>query len=287
MTHGREAPRLRLTERDIQILQALGSYRFLSVPQLQALFFPSASSSERRMRELTEAGYVTRVFMPARPYDRQVHTIFALSPFGGRFLKDADGELDLQTVSESDKRTALFLDHTLRRNDVRVCLELLAREDPRIQLLTWKQRVEDVKTVVRICTGRSVERVPLIPDGVFVLLVEGHTHGFAVEVDMGSVQLTRMERRYRGYWRWQKDHGPERRFGVDSFRVLTLTTTDRRLEALRKAAMKAPERRGSDSGLFWFARLVTADIEEPLTLLSPVWTTAVRRTGETPRPLLS
>jgi hypothetical protein len=102
----------------------------------------------------------------------------------------------------------------------------------------------------------------------------GEVHALLVEIDMGTVRLERMWRRYRGYWRLWSDGVARLRWGDVPQRVLTLSTTPRRLEALRHAAARAPENGRRGSGLFWFAPLDVADLQHPERFLAPVWTTA-------------
>lgn len=113
-------------------------------------------------------------------------------------------------LSESSRRSALFLDHTLRRNDVRICLELLHREMPGFQLLFWKQAPEDVRASAEVpVAGRRTARVPIVPDGVFAVRHHGQFHLLFLETDMGTVPVKRMQLRYQAYWRWWKDVDPQ------------------------------------------------------------------------------
>ncbi|MBI4438208.1 replication-relaxation family protein [Candidatus Uhrbacteria bacterium] len=276
---------IRLTTRDQVILRDLGDYRFLSIPQLHALHFPSKGSAERRLRELFEAGFATRVFLSARPYDRATSTIYALSLRGARMLRELDPASFPQVLPEHERRSALFLDHTLRRNDLRICLELLARQDPGFQLLGWKQAREDVRAVAQVRRGRTTERVAIVPDGAFSIRVAGACHAFAVEIDMGTVAPRRMETRYRAYWTWHRARGHLARHGPAPLRVLTLTTTPSRLERLRQAAITAPTEGREGSGLFWFALLDVADLRQPDRLLRRAWRVA-RRVDERIHALL-
>ena len=53
---------MRMQERDIDILQALFSYRMLTTSQLTQLFFTSKKRAEQRLRQLYDAGLVERIF---------------------------------------------------------------------------------------------------------------------------------------------------------------------------------------------------------------------------------
>jgi hypothetical protein len=266
--------RLRYTPRDLDVLDDLASYRFLSVPQLQALHFPTKGTAETRLRTLYQHELVVRLYMPARAHDRRVASIYGLSRKGAQLLRDRHDGVAPPHLSPKDERSALFLDHTLRRNDLRICLMLLARENPAVELVSWQQLPDEVKAHAEVPDGRDDRRVTLIPDAMFVLRVGTIKAAFAVEIDMGTVRLTSMAERYRAYWCWWKAGGAEKRFGPLPFRVLTLTTTNAHLEALRRAAITAPVTGRKGSGLFWFALHVCLDLHRPASVLDPAWKVA-------------
>lgn len=279
-----------VTERDLDVLDALAAYRFLSIPQLAVLFFPSRGAAEARLRRLHEASLVVRVFMPARPYDRRVHTIYALGGKGAQLLAPRHDGARPRHLTAREQRSALFLDHTLRRNDLRICLSKLSGLSGTNQgptLINWWQTREDVRfsTRVRMTAVRS-QRVTVIPDGSMVLSHGRDLSSYAVEIDMATVRLQSMALKYRTYWTWWKERNAHRRFHCTNFRVLTLTTTESRLAALKRVAQKAPLDSRAGSGLFWFALLAHADIEEPQKILAPVWTVARTRGPKDPLPLL-
>lgn len=275
---------LRYTPRDLDVLDAMGEYRFLSIPQLQSLHFTSNGSAESRLRRLYEHGLVVRLYMPARPYDRRVHTIYGLSAKGARLLRERHEGVEPAHLSPKDERSALFLDHTLRRNDMRICLTLLSRQNPDFELVSWKQMPEEVKARTEVPEGRDTARVTLVPDAVFVLRLGETRAAFAVEIDMGTVRVTSMAARYRAYWCWWRSGGPAKRFGPIPFRVLTLTTTEAHLTALKRVATEAPTTGRKGSGLFWFTLLSTLDLKHPESGLTSNW--KVARIGKTPeKPL--
>ncbi len=281
-----EQTTLRLTERDDEVLDALGSYRFLTGAQLATLWFPSAAAAGARLRALLARELVVRVFMPVRPFDRTATTIWALSAKGARRVREVSEGARPDFLSAKDRRSALFLDHTLRRNDVRICLEVLDRRAPGLHLLRWAQAPEDVRGAAVVPVGRGArERVPIVPDGFFALRHAGRVQAFCVEIDMGTVSPVAMARRYRAYWAWWKRGGMAGRFGEVPLRVLTLTTTPARLERLRRLAVVAPTGGRAGSGLFWFSLLAAADINAPERLIAGPW--AVARAGPAkPRLLL-
>ena len=73
-TPGAKVTPLRLTLRDIEILEAIYSARYMTVPQLQALFwrehrggaFGQRKACQRRLRQLYAHGLVRRIGKPDR-----------------------------------------------------------------------------------------------------------------------------------------------------------------------------------------------------------------------------
>lgn len=276
---------IRLSEHDHDVLDALAHYRFLSAPQAGSLFFPSERAAQQRLGDLVKAKLAVPVFMPVRPYDRTTKTLWAISGKGARLLAPRHHGIAPRHLTSREQRSGLFLAHTSARNDLRVALERLQLVDPHFALLSWQQAPEVVKARAEVQVGsRSRAQVTIIPDGVILCRMDGECQALAVEIDMGTVPIPRMWRRYRAYWSWWRRGGARARFGPVPYRVLTLAPDKKRLDALRNAAIRAPERGRAGSKLFWFAPLGIADITDPTKLLSAAWSLGVPGTT-TPQPL--
>lgn len=266
---------LRLNERDLDLLDALADYRFLTALQAATVMFRTPGSITARLRSLVAAGLVVPVFMPVRPTDRSHVTVYALGAKGGRLIAPRHGGIRPRHLTAREARSGLFLEHTLKRNDFRLALERLSERDPRFSLLSWSQVPDQVRASAMITLGGRREfRVPMVPDGVAVVRMNGSCEVLAIEIDCGTVPVERMWRRYRGYWKWWRMGGPTKRYGAVPYRVLTLAPDVRRLAALQKAAARAPEKGHRGSKLFWFAPLAVASIDSPHALLDTVWTAA-------------
>jgi len=94
-----------------------------------------------------------------------------------------------------------------------------------------------------------------------------------------------MALKYRAYWKWWKTGAARVRFGGAPLRILTLTSSTRRLQSLRESATRAPEGKPG-SALFWFAEVENVDIAEPERMLGRVWQTAMPGPGVR-KPLIS
>ena len=267
---------IRLTTRDQSLLKALSSYRLLSIRQLATLFFRgSTSAASTRLRRLLSHRLVVRVHAPVRAGTGSC--VYGLSARGSHLLSRQFATRRPRFLREHEARSGLFLDHTLRRNDLRICLELVDEGTPGLNLASWMQEVPDVKTVVKLpLPRRRVARIPLVPDGFFTLQTTCAYESFVVEVDMGTVRPARMALRYRAYWHWWQRRGHRKQFGPAPLRVLTLTTNARRLEQLHKLASQAPGQKGRQTRLFWFALLDQVDIERPERLLEACWSVSCR-----------
>lgn len=266
---------LRLTARDLDLLDALGDYRFLSIPQVCALFFPSAQAAGRRLRELAAKKLAVPVFMPVRPYSRESQVVYGLGARGANQLTARHNGLRPRHLTSREQRSGLYLDHTLRRNDVRIALDLLQTKHPNFALMGWQQNPDAIRASAVVKIGaRTEKRVPMVPDGLALVRVAGECQVLAIEVDMGTVPIERMWRRYRAYWKWWHTGGARLRYGPAPYRVLTLANSAKRAEALRVSAARAPERGSQGSKLFWFATLDQADITNPERILDAAWSVA-------------
>ncbi len=87
-----------------------------------------------------------------------------------------------------------------------------------------------------------------------------------VEADLGTVTNRRWALRTQAYIAYRLSGRFQARHGVPSFRVLTVTTTGRRL-----ANLLATTRRAGGRGLFWFT---TFDLLIAQLPLAPIWSAA-------------
>ena len=77
---------------------------------------------------------------------------------------------------------------------------------------------------------------------------------FLLEADRGTMSLQdRMYKKLRAYWRWFRDGGHRERLGIEAFRVLTITNSERRRDNLVKLAKQVDDaQRGSNLFLFGY-----------------------------------
>jgi hypothetical protein len=143
---------------------------------------------------------------------------------------------------------------------------------------------------IEIPTRGATVVVPLHPDAYFALSAgDGRREHFLLEVDRGTEPISRSQwtatsirRKLAAYWQVYASRLNER-VGMPSFRVLTITSSETRVENMRALARAMdPKQRGSALFLFTTADRVTLDDPAP-ALTAPLWFTP--REGDTARAL--
>src|SRR5690349_7360510 len=122
-----------LTERDYELLASIFKYRYLSTPQVQRIHFPSTQTALRRLRRLSEGGYITTFKSTACP-DR----IATLSRLGAEAVVERlavpMGDLSWEGRRQRPK-DYLFLQHFLAASDFRITLAKACTEHSSLELL--------------------------------------------------------------------------------------------------------------------------------------------------------
>lgn len=209
MTGGKA--RLILQPRDRRLLHELEVLRLVDREQAK-LFAPftSTSRANARLKALTEAGYLNRLFVGTAGGSRKA--IYRLS--ANRRTTNPRGR------AQAEETVA----HQLHLNEL---YYLFTRTTPHgrtdVSCLTW-QRMER-----QICSG-----IPLIPDGYVELSTPTGVLAAFVEVDMGSEALRIWDGKIEHYIQLALSGEFERIFGHPQFRVLVVTTGDRRLTHIRQ-----------------------------------------------------
>lgn len=280
-----ELPGFSLTSRDVEILQTIYQYRAMTTPQIDALFFhdePTWGASQvssrclNRLKLLFQHRYIYRAERPQTVSEGRKPLVYWLDERGAQYLanlsKRSIYDLDWSRQDRSVKWP--FLEHLLLTNDLRTAVTIAARVEG-FNIPIWhdervlKRTHYEDKVQVETATGRLVE-VSIIPDAYFLLeTVQNRYHQF-IEMDRGTESATSSgDRRdwtrkilsYLEYYRSGKYHG---RYHTSSMRVLTITTTERRLKTLKEATEKAGGKKR-----FWFT---TIDKITPGTVLTaPIW----------------
>ena len=281
-------PPMRLTERDKRIVLAVHEYRLLSSPQIEVLFFPSEkprgckTSCQRRLQLLYHYGFLDRVALPTVIGAGRFPHVYAVDDVGADLVASVSGydRADLGWKPASNVLGPQFVSHTLAVNDFRVALTRLATTS-RFGLQEWigesQFRSATMKDRVPFrLRGARVTRN--YPDGYFASIAPGAERAahFFLEVDRGTMSNRRWQEKVKAYIEFRSRGLSRKHFSTGNFRLLTVTTTARRLENLKNAT----ERAGGDH-YFWFTTRDNVDFWQPQKLLGPVWSVATKD-GEWP-----
>ena len=243
---------LTLSKADLNTLYALSlkGYRFLTCHHLAMLYYSTWDSCHQRMQELLQAGLVTRLFVPTTD-EQKGEMVYTLARTGAWELARLTNISPIGLASVH-KPSYLFLEHSLRISDFMCSLEA-ALKDNRVRLLSWKSD-RQLKTY----RGRALrvphpfelgEKIPVIPDGLFSLGIDGRIEHFFLEADRGTMSLFAMKKKLLGYIQVYHRELHRRSFGVLSFRTLIITTTSYRRDRLRETLREI----AYCPNMFWFA----------------------------------
>lgn len=185
--------RYRVTDRDVEILGDVRTFRYVTSAQLNRLHFGHLKVAQRRLRKLAVLGLVTRFRADASVAFGDQRWIYALSRGGARLLGE-DGD---PAPPPGRTPTAVpYLAHHEVLTDFRIWLrEGTARSGGTFgcRFVPAYEEVRDDgrrRRRVALRTGRSVG--DYVPDGVFSLdRRDGRAALFVLEVDRGTEPLRR------------------------------------------------------------------------------------------------
>ena len=274
----------RFTERDSELLVALYKHRYLTISQLQRLFFPSMQTAYRRMRLLKKAGMVSSfdvanisesIFAVAKDGMQCVATVLGIEPDQ---LKWAD--------VRTKPRDYYFMRHFLAINDFRIVLTR-ACDNSAVELLGFipdyfgeMSKKGGVRKYIRdvVCDiSADREEISHTPDGVFALRKNGKVALFFLEIDRGTEVVSNPSKgvlksirfylsylMQGGYCRYAKDFAVSEFRG---FRSLHITSTEKRLSNIREAcnALDVPTK----AKLFQW--ITTSDRVSEESIFQPIW----------------
>lgn len=256
---------LLLTDRDRFLLRDILDFRMLTTEQVHALHFTSAHRCRKRLRLLWKHGFLTRHVRPVRSGKGSAQLLYGLTLKGWKAVVQ---EIEGRDSIASTKRKSIG-EHAIKVNDVRVMITAALRHSPDTRLTDWKHD-RHLKLRVRVPNPQGPATVLVIPDAFFTLTVRGRTFGYFLEVDRGTADLRRLQEKIRAYLAlWVSDAAAT--LGVRSFRVLYVTTTEKRQTHLLHtlAGMGSQQRRDIIS-MTCFTRFT---LTRPDELFSPNWQT--------------
>jgi len=211
---------MRITSRDLELLEAVGKLRFTTTSQLARLYFHSRSGANKRLRKLLDSGLV-------KVWVRQLteENVYSLTREGLETL-DASG---ISVPRELDGN----LGHLLMLNEVRIRfafgLEAIGGS------LAWWRSEWDLR-------AHGKERI--IPDAFFAVSWEEAEQIFALEVENQTSYPQGILRKLLGY------RATPELYGVGRYRILIVGRDPPTLDRYRRGVLAAGI--GKDA---WFACL--------------------------------
>jgi hypothetical protein len=289
--HRAENPRpMTITARDLTLLAHVARHRFLTSSQLIALDGGSPQGVLRCLRALYDHGLLDRpTSQLATLHDSgPKHFVYGLAQRGARLLHEYGHHVKTNVDwSEKNRRSgAIFLAHTVAVADFLVQVEIacrgkattLIREEEIIRAAPEETRTarESLRwEAVSIVQGRR-ERWSVVPDGVFGLDFGDNTQAyFLIEIDRGTIPVSRgagdhrsIRRKLKTYYDGWRAQRHIEQFAIKQMRVLTVTSSPKRVQNMVQAVRDITEGKGSN--FFLFADQTNLERSNPLKLL---WTT--------------
>jgi DNA-binding transcriptional ArsR family regulator len=270
-----EEPRpLRITARDIAILQNIARFRLVSAAQLAKLDGGSAQNVSRSLLALFENGFVERPL--AQVASRMLHkgsrpAIYGLTRKGARLLRDERVDVRRSLLDGIDKERGAgwrFVEHTIAIAGFFVELEMAVRTRNDLRILGLAEILEDapnskrerrMRIEARIRLDVMFKRNAVIPDALFGLRFNDEEESyFMLEMDRGEMPVERYNNQYRTYFAKKiltyYEASRQQRYihdlGIRNFRVATVTTTPERVDQMLEVLNRITDDRGSSIFLF-------------------------------------
>ena len=134
----------------------------------------------------------------------------------------------------------------------------------------WKQGTAGELSDTVIVKGEQ-NPIPINPDVFFGIMVRRERLFFFLEADRSTMTQKRFFKKMKGYFHyWQQRRGSEK-YGINLFKVLTISKSQQRADNLRDISKKA------DGGIgftgFFFTSNEKYNADNPKTILEPIWQT--------------
>ncbi len=269
---------LALTRRDLEILSLVESFRLMTSAHIQALADGSKQGVLRRLQKLYHAGHLDRLRPERNDGGGSEKMVYAIANKGIRALQKAglvtevigtDWNAQNRQLRQESIRHRLLISHT------RAVLTAACRTSSGVELLSWKEGRE-IYDAIEVALPQGYARVPVAADAFFSLRdAKGRMH-FFLEADRGTMTVKRFVlklKAYAAYWRERKH---ERKFGIQYFRLLTVTTSAARAANLARAAGREDDVRPLGR-MFLFAPEHMISLDDPASVLRKIWTTPADR----------
>lgn len=277
----------RITDRDLDILDAVLRYRFCSAAHIVRLAGGNEDVTHRRLRRLWERGLVARWAFPGfRTHSEFYYYLDNREPLDllaerRQFEIHPQMLEEIRSHREKDYAGAAvrgqhmqlgFLNHSLMISRMHFMVEMASkRSRGAVALDAWCQGGQIAGHKVDVPKVRSskvgdeffwqevdeTERLPVEPDALFSLRFADRAEAahFFYEADRGTMNTTDMMKKLRAYYHFiKKQQRHKQAFGIHPIRAVLVETTDeargrRLMKLVNHPLVSGPAKR---TGLFWF-----------------------------------
>lgn len=270
-----EEPRpLRITARDLALLENLARLRLATTQQLARLDGGSAQNVSRCLLALWEHGYVERP--TAQVANRILHTgsfstVYGLTRKGAYLLRSQGRDVRRRFLDGIDKQHKAgwrFIEHSVAISGFAVDLELAVQGREGLELLERADILEDAPKSRRDRQARLAAQIELngkslhsavIPDMLYGLRFDNEEESyFMLEWDTGEMAIERLRdltqthfaKKIATYLQASRDERHVQQLGIPNFRVTTVTSTPARVEKMLEIVRAMTDGRGSNIFLF-------------------------------------
>lgn len=225
-------------------------------------------------------GFLHRLERPQLLSQGRLPFVYFLDISGARLVCEVLG-IDMEDLDwhpRDNTVSHLFLEHLLATNDVRIAITTAVQQHG-WTIETWhddrtlkRTHAKDAVTITGPQGGQ--QRVAVIPDGYFYLKASEYDYHHFLEIDMSTTtgQSSVWGRRdwakkILAYLEYHRSGKYAERYDTQSMRVLTVTTTQKRLRNLKAITEKT-----GGKARFWFTtfeRVAAGDV-----LTTPIWEVA-------------
>jgi hypothetical protein len=279
-------PRFRITDRDEQMMRAIARFRLLARPQLLQILGGSPRGVRNRLRLLAAHNYLVRL----KAELTEPHA-YGIGNTGPRFLAGRGYNINLRIDwTAENQRSDYFRTHTLAVAETMLhfdCaiseygIDLIDHHEIRQHFPGHTQNSKRPFSLhVPIVQGDNKPiSIPVVPDRLFALIYPDQRHNFALEQDLGTMDIwanrivgkSSLRRKLLAYFHGRVQKRFADRWGFKSFRVLIVTPSDTRIESMLRAQQRiAPD---CPPGFFMYSTPQRLAHDGPL---GPAWTTIKR-----------
>jgi hypothetical protein len=222
--------------RDRELLRELATMQIIDRELAKVVVgFGSTTRANARLLKLTRAGLLNRFFVGSIAAGRKA--IYTLTPRGGLLIGT-----EYRRISRSHGKTLvgdLFIDHQMKINEIYAAVKF--RPLPQaVRFIGWRAFHQPVTQDSRV-----------VPDGYVELSTVGGTRPMFLEVDLGHQSMKVWQQKVRSYLQFALSGDFPRLFRQSQFRVLVITTSERRLKKIRSVIAKQTDK------IFWLSDFQT------------------------------